>query len=252
MAHDRSHARVAASCCTVRAHAINPPFVLESRGSRSSGTNPRAGRACTSASARKAPQARARDGIDLAPVRQRRAVHGASFGRKRSTSRSSPDRSGPAGVWPQRLDRRAATPHRGGSSLLAIAGEARTPSSPASSSSSRLFTRAAAIAGAPSSWASGMVVVELGGWPPGRRRSPARPSSAASSWSSSERRSSNRWLKGVSPEGIEPSTLGLKGRCSTTELWALGVRRNLKDLGQECKSADAPCRAGWHTCMRWR
>jgi hypothetical protein len=25
----------------------------------------------------------------------------------------------------------------------------------------------------------------------------------------------------VSPEGLEPSTLGLKGRCSTTELWAL-------------------------------
>ena len=28
-------------------------------------------------------------------------------------------------------------------------------------------------------------------------------------------------VEGVSPEGLEPSTLGLKGRCSTTELWAL-------------------------------
>ena len=25
----------------------------------------------------------------------------------------------------------------------------------------------------------------------------------------------------MSPDGFEPSTLGLKGRCSTTELWAL-------------------------------
>jgi hypothetical protein len=43
----------------------------------------------------------------------------------------------------------------------------------------------------------------------------------------------------VSPEGLEPSTLGLKGRCSTTELWALGVRRNLNDLDRECKVAAA-------------
>lgn len=42
----------------------------------------------------------------------------------------------------------------------------------------------------------------------------------------------------VSPEGLEPSTLGLKGRCSTTELWALRRSRgNLKDLRLESKMA---------------
>src|SRR5262249_53032506 len=43
----------------------------------------------------------------------------------------------------------------------------------------------------------------------------------ATGFATAELRSANRWLKGVSPEGLEPSTLGLKGRCSTTELWAL-------------------------------
>jgi hypothetical protein len=46
-----------------------------------------------------------------------------------------------------------------------------------------------------------------------------------------------KFSKEVSPEGLEPSTLGLKGRCSTTELWALRrSRRNLKDLSMECKT----------------
>jgi integrase len=43
----------------------------------------------------------------------------------------------------------------------------------------------------------------------------------ATVFATAERRASNRWRKRVSPEGLEPSTLGLKGRCSTTELWAL-------------------------------
>jgi hypothetical protein len=46
----------------------------------------------------------------------------------------------------------------------------------------------------------------------------------------------------VSPEGLEPSTLGLKGRCSTAELWALFRAAQSEGFDEQMQARAAPLR----------